>query len=125
MQTGHIPVMLEEVMNFLQPKANGQYVDGTLGGGGHTETLLERSYPGGRVLGIDSDVQALERFVLRLRREKKQRTSIVGNAESRGALSRLSHSQRRGGYGSLGRKAGHDNASEQRSHTCRAWRSLN
>ena len=61
MQTGHIPVMLEEVINFLQPKTNGQYIDGTLGGGGHTGVLLERSYPGGRVLGIDSDVQALER----------------------------------------------------------------
>jgi len=48
-------------MNFLQPQANGQYVDGTLGGGGHTKALLERSYPGGRVLGIDSDAQALER----------------------------------------------------------------
>ena len=61
MQIGHIPVMLEEVLNFLQPKANGHYVDGTLGGGGHAEALLERSYPGGRVLGIDSDVRALER----------------------------------------------------------------
>src|SRR5438552_1491577 len=61
MQIGHIPVMLEEVLNFLQPKANGHYVDGTLGGGGHAEALLERSNPGGRVLGIDSDVQALER----------------------------------------------------------------
>jgi 16S rRNA (cytosine1402-N4)-methyltransferase len=61
MQTGHIPVMLEEVLNFLQPKANGYYVDGTLGGGGHAAALLERSYPGGKVLGIDSDVQALER----------------------------------------------------------------
>ena len=60
MQTGHIPVMLEEVLNFLQPKANEQYIDGTLGGGGHAEALLERSYPGGRVLGIDSDAQALE-----------------------------------------------------------------
>ena len=48
-------------MNFLQPKTNGQYIDGTLGGGGHTKALLERSYPGGRVLGIDSDAQALER----------------------------------------------------------------
>ena len=48
-------------MNFLQPKTNGQYIDGTLGGGGHTRALLERSYPGGRVLGIDSDAQALER----------------------------------------------------------------
>lgn len=61
MQTGHTPVMLEEVINFLQPKTNGLYIDGTLGGGGHTGVLLERSYPGGRVLGIDSDVQALER----------------------------------------------------------------
>lgn len=48
-------------MNFLQPKADGQYIDGTLGGGGHAGALLERSYPGGRVLGIDSDVEALER----------------------------------------------------------------
>jgi len=61
MQTGHIPVMLEEVLNFLQPKANGHYVDGTLGGGGHAGAILERSNPGGRVLGIDSDVQSLER----------------------------------------------------------------
>ena len=66
MQTGHIPVMLEEVLNFLQPKANGYYVDGTLGGGGHAEAILERSDPGGRVLGIDSDAQALERAERRL-----------------------------------------------------------
>jgi 16S rRNA (cytosine1402-N4)-methyltransferase len=66
MQTGHIPVMLEEVMNFLQPKVNGKYVDGTLGGGGHTGALLERSYPDGRVLGIDSDINALERVKGRL-----------------------------------------------------------
>jgi len=69
MQTGHIPVMLEEVVNFLQPKANGQYIDGTLGGGGHTAALLKRSYPGGRVLGIDSDVQALERVKKRFPEE--------------------------------------------------------
>jgi 16S rRNA (cytosine1402-N4)-methyltransferase len=61
MQTGHIPVMLEEVLKFLQPKAGGHYVDGTLGGGGHAEAILERSAPDGRVLGIDSDAQALAR----------------------------------------------------------------
>src|SRR6266516_7012941 len=68
MQIGHIPVMLEEVLNFLQPRANGHYIDGTLGGGGHAEALLERSYPGGRVLGIDSDAQALARVERRLDR---------------------------------------------------------
>jgi len=59
MQTIHIPVMLEEVLKYLQPRAGGQYVDGTIGGGGHTEAILEQSAPGGRVLGIDSDAQAL------------------------------------------------------------------
>jgi 16S rRNA (cytosine1402-N4)-methyltransferase len=61
--------MLEEVMNFLQPKANGKYIDGTLGGGGHTKALLERSNPGGSVLGIDSDAQALERVKERFAKE--------------------------------------------------------
>src|SRR5260370_962432 len=59
MQTIHIPVMLEEVLKYLQPRAGGQYVDGTIVGGGHTEAILEQSAPGGRVLGIDSDAQAL------------------------------------------------------------------
>ncbi len=66
MQTVHIPVMLEEVLKYLQPRAGGQYVDGTIGGGGHTEAILERSAPGGRVLGIDSDAQALARVEKRL-----------------------------------------------------------
>jgi 16S rRNA (cytosine1402-N4)-methyltransferase len=66
MQTGHIPVMLEEVLKFLQPRAGGHYVDGTLGGGGHAEAILERSAPGGKVLGVDSDAQALERVERRL-----------------------------------------------------------
>jgi len=66
MHTGHIPVMLEEVLKFLQPRAGGLYVDGTLGGGGHAEAILERSAPGGKVLGVDSDAQALVRVERRL-----------------------------------------------------------
>jgi len=66
MQKRHIPVMLEEVLNFLQPKTNGYYIDGTLGGGGHAEAILERSSPGGKVLGIDTDELALERVEKRL-----------------------------------------------------------
>ena len=58
--------MLEEVLKFLQPKAGGHYVDGTLGGGGHAEAILERSAPDGRVLAIDSDAQALARVERRL-----------------------------------------------------------
>src|SRR5262249_31262166 len=62
----HQPVMLEEVLRFLRPGTGGTYIDGTLGGGGHTQALLERSAPDGRVLGIDTDSQALERVRRRL-----------------------------------------------------------
>jgi 16S rRNA (cytosine1402-N4)-methyltransferase len=65
-QTQHIPVMLEEVMHFLRPRSGGVYIDGTLGGGGHTAALLERSAPDGKVLGIDADSNALERVRERL-----------------------------------------------------------
>ncbi len=57
----HVSVMLAEVLKFLQPRSGGLYIDGTLGGGGHTAAILEQSAPNGRVLGIDADEQALKR----------------------------------------------------------------
>src|SRR5947207_6752733 len=66
MQTQHVPVMLEEVLKLLQPQTGRQYVDGTIDGGGHTEAILARSAPDGRVLGIDADPQALIRVKQRL-----------------------------------------------------------
>jgi len=60
-QTQHVPVMMDEVLTYLQPTAGGIYIDGTLGGGGHTRAILERSSPDGRVLGIDTDCQAIAR----------------------------------------------------------------
>jgi len=62
----HVPVMLEEVLRFLRPRPAGHYVDGTLGSGGHTAAILERSAPDGKVLGIDTDPQALGRVRERL-----------------------------------------------------------
>ena len=64
--TQHVPVMLDEVLKFLQPRPGGRYIDGTLGGGGHTAALLEHSAPDGKVLGIDTDAQALARAGTRL-----------------------------------------------------------
>ncbi|HEY1074505.1 MAG TPA: 16S rRNA (cytosine(1402)-N(4))-methyltransferase RsmH [Patescibacteria group bacterium] len=51
----HIPVLMNEVMVALQPRDGGNYIDATLGDGGHTEALLEASGPTGRVLGLDQD----------------------------------------------------------------------
>src|SRR6266852_432465 len=69
MQTQHVPVMLAEVMHYLQPEPGGHYVDGTTGGGGHTAALLAASTPTGRVLAIDTDPQALAQVGERLAAE--------------------------------------------------------
>jgi 16S rRNA (cytosine1402-N4)-methyltransferase len=55
----HIPVLLNEVIAYLNLGPNGTYVDCTLGGGGHTEKIIEKILPGGRVIGIDQDPNAL------------------------------------------------------------------
>mgnify|MGYP001130456848 CR=1 FL=1 len=49
----HIPVLLKEVVQFLDPKPNQNFVDCTLGGGGHAEAILEKTSPQGKFLGID------------------------------------------------------------------------
>ncbi|HBD05233.1 TPA: 16S rRNA (cytosine(1402)-N(4))-methyltransferase, partial [Candidatus Uhrbacteria bacterium] len=51
----HVPVLCDEVIRFLDPQPNHDYVDATIGQGGHTDAILNRTSPGGRVLGIDKD----------------------------------------------------------------------
>lgn len=53
-------------MTLLQPHPGGRYIDGTLGGGGHAQGLLEASAPNGRVLALDRDASALARTGVRL-----------------------------------------------------------
>jgi len=55
----HQPVLYHEIIHALQPKNEGRYVDGTLGAGGHAREILEACAPGGRLLGLDVDSQAL------------------------------------------------------------------
>ncbi|MEM2202020.1 MAG: 16S rRNA (cytosine(1402)-N(4))-methyltransferase RsmH [Candidatus Bathyarchaeia archaeon] len=58
----HLSVMKEEVIRFLDPKPNENFIDCTVGEGGHALALLERSKPSGKVLGIDADPIILERL---------------------------------------------------------------
>jgi 16S rRNA (cytosine1402-N4)-methyltransferase len=62
----HIPVMADEVVAALAPAPGRQYVDATLGGGGHAERILEASDPDGRLLGLDADGAAIARVRGRL-----------------------------------------------------------
>ncbi len=62
----HTSVLLAKTMEYLQPVSGGIYVDGTLGLGGHSETILERSAPDGRVIGFEWDESAIEKAAGRL-----------------------------------------------------------
>ena len=58
--SNHVPVMLEETMEALAVQAGGRYIDCTVGSGGHARAILERSAPGGQLLGIDADPEAIK-----------------------------------------------------------------
>ncbi len=63
----HRPVMLQEVLAWLQPRAGGIYLDGTIGAGGHSLAILEVSGPDGRIVGLDRDATAVATALQALR----------------------------------------------------------
>ena len=67
MVEGHVPVLVEEVLAMLAPASGSLHIDATLGGGGHTERILEAANPDGRLLGLDADPAAIARVEARLR----------------------------------------------------------
>src|SRR6187397_3182367 len=66
MYEGHLPVLVDEVIEMLAPAPGSLHIDATLGGGGHTERILEAANPDGRLLGLDADPAAIARVEARL-----------------------------------------------------------
>ena len=58
-EPGHVPVLLDETVEALSIRADGIYVDGTFGRGGHSRALLARLGPAGRLVGFDKDPEAV------------------------------------------------------------------
>jgi 16S rRNA (cytosine1402-N4)-methyltransferase len=79
----HQTVLLRETVALVEPSEGRVIIDGTLGGGGHTEALLER---GARVFGIDRDPRALEAAQARLARFGDRFTPVKGEFGSAASL---------------------------------------
>lgn len=75
----HIPVMLTEVLRFLEPRDGQTFVDCTVGGGGHALQILKRIVPAGRLVGIDRDEAALRAAADRLAEYSSNLTLVRGN----------------------------------------------
>src|SRR3989344_320751 len=73
----HIPVLLKEVVWQMNPQANENFIDCTLGSGGHAFAILELTQPKGRVLGIDLDKDAISKTEKEGARRFQQRLIAV------------------------------------------------
>ncbi len=74
----HVPVLLEEALAFLAPERGGEFVDCTVGLGGHAAALLER-FPRASLVGIDRDPEALALAAERLRPYGARARLVAGN----------------------------------------------
>jgi len=59
----HIPVLKNEVLKYLDPKPNENFIDCTIGMGGHAKLILEKNGPNGKVLGIEKDPELFKRLL--------------------------------------------------------------
>jgi 16S rRNA (cytosine1402-N4)-methyltransferase len=75
----HCSVLPVETLEFLAPRSDGTYVDGTLGLGGHSEAILQASVPNGRVIAFDWDAAAIEKSKERLARFGDRLTIVRRN----------------------------------------------
>ncbi len=79
MEFKHISVLLDETIESLNIKPNGIYVDGTLGGGGHSLEICKRLGEDGRLIGIDQDMDAIAAATKRLDRYRDKVTIVHSN----------------------------------------------
>lgn len=89
MKFKHIPVLLNETIQGLNIKPDGIYVDGTIGGAGHSEKIIEKLSSKGFLIGIDRDEEALEAAKENLK-EYKNFKLVHGNHDNiKGILANL------------------------------------
>lgn len=75
----HKPVLLNEVLEYLDPKPGGKFIDATIDGGGHAMAMLDRIGPSGKLLGIERDSELLKQLKLKVKNLKFQDNVILVN----------------------------------------------
>jgi 16S rRNA (cytosine1402-N4)-methyltransferase len=94
MDFNHTSVLLEETIDELHIRPDGIYVDGTLGGGGHSYEIAKRLTAGGRLIGIDQDADAIAAATDRLSEFSERVTIVRSNyAQMEGVLKKLGIAQ--------------------------------
>ena len=73
----HIPVLKDKVIEYLAPKPNEHFIDCTIGQGGHTTAILEKTGPKGKVLGIDQDSEFLSQLKQTVQKSYKNRLILA------------------------------------------------
>jgi 16S rRNA (cytosine1402-N4)-methyltransferase len=86
MEFVHVPVLFKETIDSLEIKPDGIYADGTLGGAGHSSEIAKRLTKGGRLIGFDQDLEAIEAASKRLEPYKERVQIIHSNFEQMGVI---------------------------------------
>ncbi|HDJ30569.1 MAG TPA: 16S rRNA (cytosine(1402)-N(4))-methyltransferase, partial [bacterium] len=73
----HIPVLQKEVIKYLAPKTNENFIDATVGEGNHSLEIIEKIKPKGRILGIDWDPEVVQNLKQKLKRMGLEERFIV------------------------------------------------
>ena len=79
MEFEHVPVLFNEVMESLDIKPDGIYVDGTVGGGGHSSGICQRLTKGGVLIAVDRDREALAAAEKRLEEYSCEKRFVHAN----------------------------------------------
>ncbi len=75
----HIPVLLKEVLWYLDPKPDQNFIDATVGDGGHSKAILEKTAPNGKLIAIDRDLDSVVRAKVNLL-EFKNRVLFINDS---------------------------------------------
>jgi len=75
----HIPVLQKEVLQYLSPKPNENFIDATINGGGHALAILDKIQPNGKLLGIDWDKEIIKNLKLKIKNFEKRIVLVSDN----------------------------------------------